>query len=173
MRKKIFAAVVAALAATTVVLATAGPAPAGGPAATITVTKVVTGTEPAGASYVVNVSCIGSGQFTGDNPNGSLNFAAGGGSQPFDVLEGYEGDCTFVESGTSGATPTYACSEVDTGTSTCGGGGVAPSTLNVNDPSLGALATITITNTFTAAATAPVEAAATAPVEADPSTLTG
>jgi hypothetical protein len=145
-----------------VVLATAGPAPAGDPPAVITVTKVVSGPEPAGATYVVTISCIGSGPFTGNNPNGALNYAAGGGTQDFMLVpSGYEGDCTFIESPPSGATVSYACAEADTGTSTCGGGGAAPSTLNVNDPPPGPLATITVTNTYATAATA---------VEAEPTT---
>ena len=148
-------------------LATATPAPAGG-GPTITVTKVVSGPETAGASYVVSVSCIGSGGFTGNNPNGALNYPAGGGSQVFALLPaGYEGDCTFIESTASGATPAYACAVVvgQEGSASCTTpNGSAPSVLNVNDPNNGPLATITVTNTFAAAAES---------VVADPSGFTG
>jgi len=167
MRKKVTAAAVATLAAATMVLAMAGPAPAGD-VATITVTKVVSGPEPAGASYVVNVSCIGSGGSSGVNPNASFNFPAGGGTTQFGmVVFGYQGDCTFVESTTSGATPSYACSATQPLAATCGGGGASPSTLNVNNPVGVPLATITVTNTF-------AEEVADVPVvEAAPSGLTG
>jgi hypothetical protein len=166
MRTKLTAALGAALAAGALVLATATPAPAGDPSPTITVTKVVAGPETAGASYVVTISCIGSGPFS--DVNGALNFAAGGGSQVFTLLPpGYEGDCTFIESTTSGATPAYACAVVgdQEGSASCTTpDGAAPATLNVNDPSNGPLATITVTNTFTAAAES---------VVADPSGFTG
>jgi Domain of unknown function (DUF5979) len=152
MRKGLSAVVVAALGAAALVVAIAGPAP-GGASAPVTVTKVVTGPEAPGATYTVNVSCIGTGPFTGNNPSANLNFAAGGGSQQFGGIDpGYEGDCTFTETSTGGAVHiAYACAvaPAQSGAATCGGGGAAPSTLNVNDPSAAQLATITVTNDFT------------------------
>ena len=156
MKQRMARLAVAALLAGGVAAALASPAPAGldGAAAPITVTKVVTGTEPPGASYVISVSCIGTGTFVGDNPSADLTFPAGGGSQQFNgVPGGYLGDCTFTENFAGGATHiTYACSVQQVLDATCGGGGSSPSTLNVDGPAgEEPLATITVTNDFTPA----------------------
>jgi hypothetical protein len=167
MRRRIAHVAVGALLAGGVIGALAAPAPAG-INAPITVTKVVSGTEPFAPTYVIHIACIGTAPFVGNNPTADLTFFAGGGSQQFNgIVSGYEGNCTFTETNTGGATSvTYACSEASgqpPSAATCGGGGASPSTLNINDPSAAQLATITVTDTF----------AAPTPVVTSPTQLTG
>jgi hypothetical protein len=147
MRTMLRVIVTAALAAAFSLVAL--PSVPAGESAPVTVTKVVSGTAPAGATFHIMMECTGS----GGSPNivDDETYPADGGSPAgFGIPAGYEGDCTFTEDVTSGATVTYACSVTQVGAATCGGGGTSPVTLNVNDPSPGELAAVTVTNTFAA-----------------------
>jgi hypothetical protein len=153
LRVVLVAAVVGGLS-----FAIAGPAPAGTVNQFLSITKVVGANPPADALFEITVTCTGTGPFTGQNVNQVLGFEVGGTQTVNMPSSGYEGDCTITETLTSGATPSYACVEDQQGAATCGGGGASPSTVTVNDPSDGSIATVTVTNEFEAEAPGPIVA---------------
>jgi Domain of unknown function (DUF5979) len=116
---------------------TASPASAGF-TPKLTVTKVVEGTAPPGAEWVVDIDC-GSTQVAPQQ----MTFT-GPGSQSATV--GGAGTCTVVESGTSGATVTYACEvNVNPDHATCTSNNEVTYTFTATDfPE----ATVTVTNTY-------------------------
>lgn len=116
----------------------ASPAGAGKPPE-LTVTKVVDGTAPPGAQYVVEIDCEGA----DIQPSSQLTFT-GAGSQTVQVFDSGV-TCTVVESATSGAAVSYAC-EI---TNNAGGGDSACTADNAVFFETGAVdTTITVTNTF-------------------------
>jgi hypothetical protein len=132
---------------------TAGPAAA--VTQSITVTKVVDGSAPPSAQYVVDIDCEGAEIV----PSSQLTFT-GPGSQTVSVL-GADVTCTVVESVTAGASVTYACevtSEV---------GDTACVDDNAVSLQLGGGAIITVTNSHSppAAPAAPEPAPAAAAAE--------
>jgi hypothetical protein len=130
----------------------------------LTVTKVVEGTAPPGAEWVVDVTCTNTppAQFTFTEP----------GSQDL-ILIGPQ-SCTVVESSTAGATVTYACEvNVNPDNATCDSDNeVTYTETATNFPE----ATVTVTNTYAPASTpaGPPEpgaaSAAPAPPPAEPVT---
>jgi len=86
-------AVIALAIASLVISITPGSA---GQLMTITLTKVVKGTAPSGASFVVHFVCSGGSNFTGDS-----TFVATGGTANIPV--GFPSTCTFSETGNGGA----------------------------------------------------------------------
>ena len=147
MKLKLLRVVLAAAVVGGLSFAIAGPAPAGA-TEFLTIAKVVGAGAPADALFEINVTCTGTGPFTGQDVNQTLGFEVSGSQEVNMPAPGYEGNCTITETTTSGATPSYACVEDQQGAATCGGGGSSPSTVVVNDPSGGSIATVTVTNTF-------------------------
>jgi hypothetical protein len=115
---------------------TASPASAGF-TPTLTVTKVVEGTPPPGAEWVVDVTCT-------NNPPAQFSFTESGESENL-VLIGPT-SCTVVESSTAGATVTYACEvNVNPANATCDSDNEVTYTFTAtNFPE----ATVTVTNTY-------------------------
>jgi hypothetical protein len=131
---------------------------------TITVTKVVDGTAPAGTVFTVNVSCATGGanqdvkfDATG-NPIGSNQVSPG--------TTGGTGVCTIKETDNGGATSTTYTCQITSGSAgaTCGGGGADPALIDFADVPW--TATVTVTNTF------PPAPPAAEPVAGEP-TFTG
>jgi hypothetical protein len=114
---------------------TASPASAGF-TPTLTVTKVVEGTPPPGAEWVVDVTCT-------NNPPAQFTFTEGESEEL--VLIGPT-SCTVVESSTAGATVTYACEvNVNPANATCDSDNEVTYTFTAtNFPE----ATVTVTNTY-------------------------
>jgi hypothetical protein len=140
--------------------------PAGSQVAqTFTVVKVVSGTAPSTASYVVHVACA----------NGfanNLNFPAAGSFGPLPNPGGAVGSCTFTEVVTGGATSSAGACSITSGTAVCGGGGTSPVTLTFSGVSFSA--TVTFTNTFVAPPTTTVPTTTPpAPVIVAPARFTG
>jgi hypothetical protein len=117
------------------------PAGAGeDPFQVLNVTKVVEGSPPAGAEFVVEVECSND---QGPTESDTLTFD-GSGTQVFDA-GGASTECTATETESAGATTvTYSCEEVSA--AQCDAAGNA-----VTFTSDVAEATITVTNTFTPA----------------------
>ena len=138
---------------------TAGPASAGR-APRLTVTKVVDGTAPSGAQWVVDIDCEGA----DIQPSSQLTFT-GPGSQMVEVFDSGI-TCKVVESATSGAVVSYGCEITFNG----GGGDSACTSDNAVFLDTGGVdATITVTNTY-APPTAPTPVTAEAPPAAEPVT---
>ncbi|HEY3096430.1 MAG TPA: DUF5979 domain-containing protein, partial [Acidimicrobiia bacterium] len=137
---------------------------AGLSAATLTVTKVVDGTAPPGAEWVVDIDCPDATMVT----PAQMTFT-GSGSQTATItnINATPVTCTVVESATAGASVTYACEVTDDK----GNEDNACVTENsVHYVSSAAAATITVTNTYVPAPGPPPApgAAAAEPPAAEP-----
>ncbi len=154
-------AVVVAASATTGILAdTAGSAPVL-PVQAVTITKVVTGSVPAGTTFTVHIDCEPGG--VGEDVTVQGNASIGPLTPLITVGGDATGFCTFKETGTAGAASTSgACTT--TATAVCSDGGTAPVMLTFSNEAFAA--TVTFTNTFPAASTTTTTAAS--PVVAGP-----
>jgi Domain of unknown function (DUF5979) len=139
---------------------TATPASAG-KTPLLTVTKVVNGTAPPGAQYVVDITCDG-----GATASPNQMIFSGPGSDDAAINSGST-TCTVTESQSAGAAVSYACEITGDpgGNSACSGGHA------VVIAGGGVQATITVTNTYAPPAgpepppaAPPAEAVATAPL---------
>jgi hypothetical protein len=117
---------------------TATPASAG-KAPLLTVSKVVDGTAPPGAQYVVDITCDGGATAS---PN-QMTFSGPG--EDTATINSGSTTCTVTESQSAGAAVSYACEITGDpgGNSDCSGG------QSVTIGGGGVEATITVTNTYT------------------------
>lgn len=103
----------------------------------LTVTKIVEGTPPPGAEWVVEVTCDGE-----SGPPREVTFTEPG-SETLTIIG--DGTCTVVETVTAGATVTYACEvKVNPENAECTGDNQVTYTEGSPFPE----ATVTVTNTY-------------------------
>ncbi len=156
-----------ALAAVTVLAAVGVPwivAPStvgAGNSGIIEVTKVVGPGAPSDPLFVVTVSCEG----LGDQ---EVDFGQLGGVEIANVPADYQGTCTFTETTTSGGTPSYACDGLDTIDCETTDG-PDPTVVSIDNPGVGVIGNVTVTNSFQLGSTEPDPASAALALEAAPS----
>ena len=133
MRRAIGLSAATLVACATVIVVAPGTASAGFDNTTVNVTKVVVGDPPPGTTFVVRIEC-------GTVLVADLQFDATGGSKSAASFAAADGDCLVIETQSGGATSTtFACQPVQS---------VICDTNTFELESGGAIADITVTNTF-------------------------